>query len=44
MPNMPWTALELTKLKPMQKTVEEMITIDDALGTDFSHVETMAEA
>ncbi len=30
--------------EPMQKTVEEMITIDDALSTDFSYAELMAEA
>ena len=30
--------------EPMQKTVEEMITIDDALGVDFSYAEIMAEA
>jgi len=30
--------------EPLQRTVEEMITIDDALGTEFSYDEIMSEA
>lgn len=30
--------------EPLQRTVEEMITIDDALGTEFSYAEIMGDA
>ena len=30
--------------EPLQRAVEEQITIDDALGTEFSYAEIMAEA